>query len=122
MNRESLQREKDRLTALLDRADVPGQQREILAGVIDNISWQRLKLDETRAELMEASVVCEYDNGGGQVGTHENPAFKAYTNLWRGYMVGVEKFSSYLPKELREEVAGDNTLQAVLKLKGGRAS
>lgn len=122
MNRESLQREKDRLMALLDRADVPGQQRESLAGVIDNISWQRLKLDETRAELMEASVVCEYDNGGGQAGMHENPAFKAYTNLWRGYLVGVEKFSSYLPKELREEVAGDNTLQAVLKLKGGRAS
>lgn len=121
MDNTALQKEKDRLTALLDRADVPEQQREILAGVIDNIAWQRLKLDETRMELMGASVVCEYDNGGGQSGTHENPAFKAYTNLWRGYMVGVEKFSSYLPKEFQEEVTGGNALEAVLKLKGGRS-
>lgn len=91
---------------LLDRAEVPKQQKDVLAPVIDNMAWQRVKLDEAREEMKEASIVCEYDNGGGQTGTRENPIFKAYINLWRAYMVGLEKYTSYLPKELQEEAQG----------------
>ena len=72
------------------------------------MAWQRVKLDEARKEMQDASIVCEYDNGGGQTGTRENPIFKAYINLWRAYMVGLEKFSSYLPKELQAEIVGES--------------
>ena len=101
-------KEHKRLEALLDRADVPPQQRDALAPVIDNMAWQRGKLDEAREEMQDASVVIEYNNGGGQTGTRENPLFKAYINLWRAYLAGLEKFTSYLPKELQEEAAGDS--------------
>lgn len=107
MNNRKVKAEHKRLLELLDRAEIPQQQRDVLAPVIDNMAWQRVKLDEARKEMQNASIVCEYNNGGGQAGTRENPIFKAYINLWRAYMVGLEKFSSYLPKELQEEAAAD---------------
>ena len=121
MDRRKVSREKKRLLALLDRADVPTQQRDVLAPVIDNISWQRIKMDEAREEMQDASIVCEYDNGGGQSGMRENPIFKAYINLFRAYMVGLEKFSSYLPKELQAEAAGEplDVLSMVREMKKG---
>ena len=66
---------------------------------------------------------CHYDNGGGQTGERENPIFKAYINLWRAYMVGLEKYTSYLPKELQEEAAGDSlsVLDQVKQMKKGSA-
>lgn len=119
MNEIKVRQEHKRLESLLDRAAVPKQQREALAPVIDNMAWQRVKLDEAREEMREASVVCEYNNGGGQSGTRENPIFKGYINLWRAYMVGLEKFSSYLPKEMQEEAASDglNVLEQVRQMK-----
>lgn len=115
--------EHKRLEALLDRAAVPQQQRDVLAPVIDNMAWQRVKLDEAREEMQEASVVCEYDNGGGQRGIRENPIFKAYINLWKAYMIGLEKYASYLPKELQDEAAGDSitVLDKVLQMKKANA-
>lgn len=123
MDKKRVENEHKRLEALLDRADVPKQQRDVLAPVIDNMAWQRIKLDEAREEMQDASIVCEYNNGGGQSGTRENPIFKAYINLWRAYMVGLEKFTSYLPKELQEEAAGDtiSVLEQVKRLKKATA-
>ena len=123
MDKIRVENEHKRLEALLDRADVPKQQRDVLAPVIDNMAWQRIKLDEAREEMQDASIVCEYNNGGGQSGTRENPIFKAYINLWRAYMVGLEKFTSSLPKELQEEAAGDtiSVLEQVKRLKKATA-
>jgi hypothetical protein len=123
MDNKKVNEEHKRLLDLLDRAEVPQQQRDVLAPVIDNMAWQRVKLDETRKEMQHASVVCEYNNGGGQAGTRENPIFKAYINLWRAYMVGLDKFTSYLPKELQEEAAGDSVdiLAQVRSMKKGNA-
>ena len=123
MDKRKVTQEHKRLEALLDRADVPQQQRDALAPVIDNMAWQRVKLDEAREAMKNASLVCHYDNGGGQTGERENPIFKAYINLWRAYMVGLEKFTSYLPKELQDEAAGSHTnvLELVKNMKRGTA-
>ena len=107
MDKRKVTAEKKRLIALLDRAEVPAQQQEVLAPVIDNMAWQRVKLDEARQQMQDASIVCHYSNGGGQEGERENPIFKAYINLWRAYMVGLDKFTSYLPKDMQAEVAGE---------------
>lgn len=122
MDNKQVINEHERLEKLLNRADVPQQQRDVLAPVIDNMAWQRIKLDEAREQMQEASIVCHYDNGGGQEGERENPIFKAYINLWRAYMVGLDKFTSYLPKELQEEVAGNSLtiLEQVKKMKKGQ--
>lgn len=107
MDKRKVSKEKKRLLALLDRAEVPTQQRDLLEPVIDNISWQRVKLDEAREKMQDASIVCHYNNGGGQAGERENPIFKAYINLFRAYMIGIEKFSSYLSKDLQNEATSE---------------
>lgn len=123
MDKNSVETEYKRLQDLLDRADVPQQKRDVLAPVIDNMAWQRVKLDEAREEMQDASIVCEYNNGGGQTGTRENPIFKGYVSLWRAYMIGLEKFSACLPKDLQEEAAGDSisVLEQVKRLKKATA-
>ena len=123
MSKAKVKAEHKRLEDLLERAGTPQQQRDMLAPVIDNMAWQRIKLDEARKEMQDASIVCHYDNGGGQAGERENPIFKAYINLFRAYMVGLEKFSSYLPKELQAEAAGDSLsiLEQVRNMKKGIA-
>lgn len=119
MDIKKVNKEHERLEALLDRAEVPQQQREVLAPVIDNMAWQRVKLAEAMEQMQDESLICEYNNGGGQAGIRENPIFKAYVNLWRAYMVGLEKYTSYLPKELQEEAKGDslNILAQVREMK-----
>ncbi len=107
MDKRQVNKEHKRLEALLDRADVPQQQRDVLAPVIDNMAWQRVKLDEARQQMQDANIVCHFNNGGGQEGERENPIFKAYINLWRAYMIGLEKYTSYLPKDLQAEATGD---------------
>lgn len=116
MDKRKVTQERRRLEALL--ADVP--QRDALAAVIDNMAWQRVKLDEAMEQMQDASVICEYNNGGGQTGTRENPLFKSYLNLWRGYLAGFEKLASYLPKETQEEVTGPvDVLAKVRAMKKG---
>ncbi len=121
MDVRKIRKEERRLLALLDRADVPTQERDLLAPVIENLAFQRAKLEEARAQMLEADIVVHYDNGGGQEGERENPIFKAYINLFRAYMVGLEKFSSYLPKELQQEVTGAalSVLDMVKNMKKG---
>lgn len=123
MDKRIIAAEHKRLETLLDRAGVPRQQRDVLAPVIDNLAWQRGKLDEAREEMQDASIVCHYDNGGGQSGERENPIFKAYVNLWRAYMAGLEKYTSYLPKEMQEEVKGNvlSVLDQVKQMKKAKA-
>ena len=124
MDKRKLTAEHKRLEALLDKAEVPQQQRAVLQAVIDNIAWQRIKLDEAREEMENASIVCEYDNGGGQRGIRKNPIFEAYINLWRAYMLGLEKLSSYLPKEMLEEISSDslNVLEQVRQMQKARTN
>lgn len=106
MSTQRINAEIRRLQDLLERGHVPQIQRDALAPVIENLAWMRLKLDEGRAELKAASLTCEYDNGGGQSGVRENPIFRSYLNLWRGYIAGLEKLQAVLPKDLQEEAAG----------------
>lgn len=119
MDETRVMKEHKRLEALLSKADVPKQKRDVLAPVIDNLAWQRIKLDETRELMQNTAVVIPYNNGGGQEGLRENPIFKAYINLFRAYMVGLEKFSEYLPEDLQGEAGGDgmSVLAQVMEMK-----
>lgn len=119
MDNKAIDKEKRRLKGLLSDAEVPKQKRDALEVVINEIAWQRLKLEETRAEIADASVVCEYRNGETQTGTHENPLFKGYNALFRSYMQGLNTYLSYLPKDLQEEATSGSVtaLDKVLAMK-----
>lgn len=123
MDKKKVTAEHKRLISLLEKAELPKQHKDVLAPVIDNLAWQRIKLDEARLQMQDEDLICEYDNGGGQTGIRENPIFKAYINLFRAYMVGLEKYTSYLPKELQEEAAGGtiSVLEQVKQMKRANA-
>lgn len=95
--------EAKRLKELLEKAEVDPERIEALEPVIDNVAWMRAKLDEVRAEIVDEGIVIAYDNGGGQTGVRENPAYKGYESLWRSYMLGIAKILEALPAQTAKE-------------------
>ena len=107
--------EHDRITAILNDAGVSERRMQTLAPVIENVSWMRAKLDDSRQLIKNSNIVVPYDNGGGQKGIRENPAFKGYEALWKAYMQGMNRILDTLPpEEIQEAVAPDIRPQTVL--------
>lgn len=60
----------------------------------ENIIFLTEKLSRTRALIQNMEVVIPYDNGGGQRGIRENPAYSAYQKLVRTYSKLVSEFEA----------------------------
>ena len=107
--------EHDRITAILNDAGISERRMQTLAPIIENVSWMRAKLDDSRQLIKHSNIVVPYDNGGGQKGIRENPAFKGYEALWKAYMQGMNRILDTLPpEEIQEAVAPDIRPQTVL--------
>ena len=91
--------EKKRIIAILKEANISSRRMEMLKPVIENVSWMRAKLDDSRDLIKNSNIVMPYDNGGGQKGIRENPAFKGYESLWKAYMQGMNRILDTLPAE-----------------------
>ena len=76
----------------------------MLSSVIENTAWMKAKLDDTREQIRNTSVAIPYDNGGGQTGIRENPAFTAYEKLLATYTKSLTALRDVIgdnaPKEL----------------------
>ena len=83
---------------------------ESLMPVFENVCWMQVKLEDARKDISEDGVTMEYDNGGGQSGIRENPAFRAYETLWKSYCSGLQILLSELPEDAKGmvEAAGQN--------------
>lgn len=118
MTKKAVNSEIERLRGILERAGVPEQKRASLDAVVFNLAMQKCKLEETAEMMYKEQVVCEYNNGNGQQGTHESPLFRGYNSLWKSYLAGLSTFTAALPKDLKDEVKQDgNTLAKVLQMK-----
>ena len=95
--------EHDRITAILNDAGISERRMQTLAPIIENVSWMRAKLDDSRQLIKNSNIVVPYDNGGGQKGIRENPAFKSYEALWKAYMQGMNRILDTLPPEVVQE-------------------
>ena len=98
-----IKKEKNRIKRLLKNAGTSEHKMKMLESVIENVSWMKVKLDQIRDEIWEDDIVIEYNNGGGQSGIKENPAYKAYEALWKNYMAGMTKILESLPPEVAKE-------------------
>ena len=98
---QTARRETRRLERLLER--VPEDRRTALKPACADIGWMRAHLNKAREEIGEESLTVEYDNGGGQSGIRENPAFRAYESLWKAYMAGMDRILAALPEEDAEK-------------------
>lgn len=107
--------EKNRIVDILVDAGVSERRMKILAPIIDNVSWMRAKLDDSRDLIKNSNIVVPYDNGGGQRGIRENPAYKGYESLWKAYMQGMNRILDTLPtEEAKSAIDADARPQTVL--------
>jgi hypothetical protein len=100
---KACEKEKKRLTKMLKDLGVDNKKILLLSPVIENTAWMRIKLDHAREKISVSGVAVPYDNGGGQTGIRENPAFKGYEALWKSYMTGMTKILDSLPAEVQDE-------------------
>ena len=96
------EKEMKRLKKLLKDAGVSTSRMKMLEPVIENVAWMKIKLDQAREKIKNSGIVMPYDNGGGQTGIRENPAFKGYEALWKSYMAGMSKLLETMPPEVIE--------------------
>lgn len=97
--RARAEQEQNRITAILNDAGISERRMQTLAPIIENVSWMRAKLDDSRQLIKNSNIVVPYDNGGGQKGIRENPAFRGYEALWKSYMQGMNRILDTLPEE-----------------------
>ena len=109
--------EKNRITTILNDAGISERRMQTLAPIIENVSWMRAKLDDSRQLIKNSNIVIPYDNGGGQKGVRENPAYKGYEALWKSYMQGMNRILDTLPAEEFATITEDDAKpQSVLSL------
>lgn len=101
--RARAEQEQNRITRILNDAGISKRRMQTLAPIIENVSWMRAKLDDSRSLIKNSNIVVPYDNGGGQKGIRENPAFKGYEALWKAYMQGMNRILDTLPPDAIQE-------------------
>ena len=97
--RQRADEEKNRIVGILTEAGISERRMQMLGPVIENVSWMKAKLDDSRALIKNSNIEVPYDNGGGQKGIRENPAFRGYEALWKSYMQGMNRVLDTLPEE-----------------------
>lgn len=100
---ERVDKEKRRLTRMLRTGNTNPELVKALRPIIDNTAWMHVKLEDARAAIRNTQVAIPYDNGGGQKGIRENPAFHGYESLWKSYMLGMGRLLDSIPPKTAED-------------------
>lgn len=95
--------ERRKLTRFLSKNGMNEEKIKSIDPVILNVSWMKAKLDDARTAIGEDGITVAYDNGGGQTGVRENPAFRAYEALWKTYLSGLDVLLKLLPEQAEQE-------------------
>lgn len=85
-------------------AGVDSRIRPQATALAEQVIFMAKKLKESKAGLRDQAIVIPYDNGGGQTGIRENPAFTAYEKLLATYTKSLTALRDVIgdnaPKEL----------------------
>ena len=98
-------KEVRKMTRFCRENGVDAEKIDALTPVFDSVCWMQIKLEDARTDIAEDGLTVEYDNGGGQSGIRENPAFKAYEALWKSYCAGLQIILAELPDAARDTAA-----------------
>jgi len=77
----------------------------------EQAEFQRNMLEERRKQLVGEPFVVEYDNGGGQTGTKENPEWTAYEKLLKSYQATLRAINSHSTKSKEKQTGIGSPLQ-----------
>ena len=101
-------------------------EREHAQELSQQLLFMRDKLQEMRRDLQYEDPSIPYDNGGGQTGVRENPAFIAYEKLLKSYesalltlrqLLGIDK-----PKQVQTAPEKPKSNLAKMRSKYGNLS
>ncbi len=76
---------------------IPDERRKVVMPLLANLAFLKVKLDDSRKELLYEDIYTEYDNGGGQTGLREHPGFSAYNKLFTTFSRGVKQLTDMIP-------------------------
>lgn len=85
--------------------DIPKNDRDQALEIAQNIMAMEEKLRESREKIWGMDIVITYNNGGGQTGLRENPAYKAYAGLLSAYQKALKQLD-----EMRKEAESSDSL------------
>lgn len=74
------------------------------------------KLEQVTDRVRTEPLICEYDNGGGQSGTRENPFFPAYEKLLSSYVKTLAAISEMEGKQPQETAGSLEALRNRFKV------
>ena len=77
-----------------------------LAELQAQAEFQRKTLEQRRKDLVNEPFVVEYDNGGGQIGTKENPEWIAYEKLLKSYQATLRAINLQTSGKPKEKQTG----------------
>lgn len=100
--KERAKAEQRRVKNLLKRMGLSNDRIKLLSPVIEDTSWMKAKLDDSKEAIKDSQIVIKYDNGGGQKGLRENPLFKGYEALYKTYMLGMREIFASIPEGEKE--------------------
>ena len=86
-----------RLTKALQQMGMDDDMLALCTELISNVGFLEDALWNARCDLMDAPIVVEYDNGGGQAGLRKHPGLEAYTRLYQQYLQGIRTLIEKLP-------------------------
>ena len=72
-------------------AKYPPDVRPLVGELLENALEQVRTLERERADMPNQRLTLEYDNGGGQTGTRENPFWRAFNALMSNYRKSLQQ-------------------------------
>ena len=69
-------------------------------------AFMRSTLRKQKKALKDQPFVVEYDNGGGQIGTKENPEWTAYEKLLKSYHATLRAIAAQQGGKAKEKTTG----------------
>lgn len=70
----------------------------------DSVRLLEKQVKKANKQLPDEELIVEYNNGGGQSGTRENPIYPAYEKLLASYIKALEALRTYLGEEEIEQL------------------
>ena len=77
----------------------------------EQVIFMSKKLKESKAGLRDQAIVIPYDNGGGQTGIRENPAFTAYEKLLATYTKSLTALRDVIGNDAPRELSALDDLR-----------
>ena len=68
----------------------------------------RVRIEEARGELEGEPLTIEYDHGGGQSGTRENPAWTSFEKMVKSYQAVIKQLAELTKDDTVKEQSKSN--------------